>query len=1162
MIATIPDARHALPPIVLSRPGPYRNGDVVAATWTLRNFGDAEATGAKIRFELDPGLIVETDLSKIPGCEPANVRNAFHTVDEFRETPPVGVPLLDLAPGAAITITFALRIGSATTAESLRIQAVLTTAESQEYTSPYTPIAMRLEPSLVVGDPTVVTIKANNQQFGLRLNVANQGGLPASGVKIRIPIPLGVDVADPMLPPAGRFSFDRGANALNIELADIAPYSKADIGLQFQANVSLVGDIVQIADVTVTSPSRGTLCLEPVDAKLERAVDFSHSLVTIEPGPYVEAGSMVEVFVHLHNRGRSAAKDVRLAVSLPSALIYSSGSLSINGAPDTRRDDPTAIAIPVVRAHTTTVVRLMAIVKAPAENETRFTVAATIDGSLEIAPYEFAVRSHPDFPSEENYVWIDAPCTIEPQAARTVLVKIRNTGTDLSRQVRIRLDAPEITFTAASILIDGAESPATIIPIRGSNTRASSAVDLGTLGPQEERIVGVAITAPETFLHGAAFPLKCFLRHDGQPEMEIGELTFVGRSFPRISATRSSIKSQRTDNVRIGQARNLSISLKNDGSDVAVDTRVSLDLPKGIRIERASGADLLDDHSILFHDIPAQASSEATVTLRINDISAGDSLIEIHPRVSGERINTIDLAPLALPTNSQSFLDEVLVDATPTEQDAALMVRLRFKNIGDGAANQILVHSDSLTGYASSTTSYNGQLLRDIKGQSPLAYGLALPPVAPGEVVDITFAVNPKSEEAFVPRFHVESEDQEPFECQGTPYRPALKHRFVQGFLDAGATARIHLPGDYLERERAFRENVVEADFRRVETTSDSPVPPPNAASPHPVPSEEPNVFVAPEARIDPDDAEDVAFVESQDVAFIAVPQQPQDESPTAPIDSTPTLSVPYQPTVSPSDDEDEEEVSIVDAKPTAAAHAEDRDTGSAPLRFGSQQRLRGPHALLTLDQPRLERIKSTVDLLFRNDRLGWYRHQFAMRLFAPDQLLGVEPDVDDAWQSIVNSLAQDAMIPLMRLVIPSFEPSLDWAKGFAHENALGAIGTLVQTMPGLVNAEGVYPAPRLERDQLTGRIRIGIFSFFADQPKPSVHQLNAVLPELIPDTSVSWPNLGTALALYRDILGESFKSIVYMADERRHERMLTAPSQDLDDALQHVRLVIENEVA
>jgi hypothetical protein len=1144
MNAMSPEMRHTLPPIVLSRPGPYRNGDIVTGTWTLRNFGDAESNGAKVRFDIDAGLTLLPDRTSIPGCTQELVPEAFYTPDIYRDMTPAGVPIKDLAPGAAITITFALEIGKRTTNENLSVQVTLST-EGDTFTSPPTYIPMRLMPRIVVPKPEILTIKGNNQHFGLRFTVENQGGIEESAVRIHVPIPTGVTVASPIVPDGARIVLDKAGNSVGINLPHVAPYDKTEFGLQFQTTDQVVGDIIQVTGISVESESCGIIYVDPIVARLERSISFSQSALVLEPGPYVDAGRMMDVELHVHNDGRSAANDVPVSITLPHALIYASGSLSINGAPDTRRDDPSSIMVSLVRAHTTTIIRLKAMVRAPAENESRHEVRATIDG-MEVPAYEFAVRAMPHFPPEENYMWLEAPLSIEPQTEREIFVKIANTGTETSRHVRLRLDTPDLALTNATVTAEEETRDVTVIPIRGNTARASSAIDLGTLGPQEVRLIAIKLHAPETFMNDARFPFTCYLRHDGNNEMRIGELTFIGRSIPRISEEKSYVRSQRTENLRIGQTRNLSLYLKNEGSDSATDISVDLGLPPGIDIEHIFGAQLQSDNTILFPEIPAQASSEAAITLRINDISSGDGVIEIFPRVSGERISTIHLAPLSLTTTSQSFLDEVLVEARPVDHESTINVHLQFKNIGDGPAKNIIVHTKNLNGYAHNSTAYNGMLLRDIKGQSPLSFGLVLAPVPPGDIVDITFAVNPKFDEPYTPLFYVESDDQEPFECQGIAYRPALKHRFVQSYLETHEEP-VALTGGVERRERSLDPiDVTDVEYVEIEETQPIPAIEDERESHEPV--VEADAIVSVDTPTETDlTPEGPGSDENDDLVEIA--QSPEESGSAAEPEDESTSSDDVDFTTLPEMISPPVEVPIEVAK-------------SSPLRFTATKRLHGPYSVLTLDVARLGRIKTTNDTLLKRTDLGWYRHVFGMRLFVPDRLLGVEPEVEAAWEQIYEALAKDFSVPLMRLILPVFEPEIDWAKSFDRPELPRPLETIVRAMPDLIKANDSYLEPELGERDIIGKIRTDSFDFFDDSMKTSVHQLNAIIPDMIPDTSATWPAIGEALNDYRNQLAESFKSIAYMSDERRHERMLSAPHDEMDEAFEHLQLLIENEVS
>ena len=772
-----------LPPITFSPEGPYRCGDVVTATWTLRNWGDSVTNGMQLRFVTTSNISIIKERSRIPGTQPEELHKAFLQDTEEGE----GILLKDLEPGDSITAIVAFKIGQVRSDEDISLQVVVDTNSGDRLRSIKSKVEVRLAPRITVPTPEIYGLKSDNQNFAVRLTVNNNGGLAEKNVEIQIPIPNVVEVGEPMLPAGASVDFNQEDRIMRIKLESVPPYQHEEIGLQFRASSLLVGDVVELTDVIITSPSSGSFYLEPIQVKLDRHVDFSNSALVIEPGPYVESGSQVLVSLHVHNHGRSAARNIPVSILLPASLIYAPGSLSINGAYDSRRDDLTEIVLPLVRAHTTTLITLNATVKSPITNQERSLIQATVD-TEEIKSLEIAAESKPDFPAEENYAFVEEPQTVEPHAEREVIIKITNTGTEVSRQVRVRIDASEISINRAVVEIDNKKTTVGIIPIF-RNGIPSAAIDLGEIGPQENRIVRLSITAPETFLHGTEFPLICYLRYDGNEEIVLDKLTFVGRSFPKISQENSVVKSPRMGPLRIGQPRNIAVHIQNEGSDVATRVRVKLDLPSSLKIERVSGAEKEGD-TLLFHDIPPQSSSEATVTIRMTGTGTGDGTIEIHPVVSGERMNTVHLNPLILSTTSQSFIDEANIETIPMDIESALLVRMTFRNIGDGEANNVVIHSTSLEGYAINTTTLDGNIMRDIKGQSPLTYGLALPPISPGHAVEITYTVNP-SDQAYTPEFIIESDDQETVYVKGKTYQAKLKHHFVPQYIGTDATKRL-----------------------------------------------------------------------------------------------------------------------------------------------------------------------------------------------------------------------------------------------------------------------------------------------------------------------------------------------------------------------------------
>ena len=1327
-----------LPPITLSPDGPYRCGDSVTATWSLRNWGNSTTTGLRLKFVLPTGVSVIYERSRIPGISGEDLPKAFVPRPDGGE----GVLIRDLAPGDGITAVIGLKVGRVHLGQDLWIQAVTDTKSGDRLMSQKTEIPVRLSARLSVPQPTPYTIKSDSQNFGMKIVVVNDGGVPDKDVLIEIPIPSVVEVGEPALPEEASVDFDRENAIMRIKLGNVPAYQKQEIGLQFRANEYLVGDRLEIIDIVVTSPSSGSFNLEPVPVQMDAHVDFSNSAIIVEPGPYVKSGSQVMVTVHVHNHGRSAAKDIVTSVELPECLIYAPGSLALNGAHDARKDDLSNVIIPVIRARTTTTLSFYATVRSPITNQARFLVKAKVDG-IDITPLEIASESSPDFPAEENYLFMEGPQTVEPHAEREVMIKVTNAGTETSRGVRIRVDAPEISINRAVVAIDGGHKSVAIIPIFRGNS-PSSAIDLGEIGPQEERIVKLSVTAPETFVHGTEFPLHCYIRHDSGTEEILGEMVFTGRSFPRISQTESIVKSQRMGPLRVGQPRNISVLLRNSGSDVARNVRVFLDLPSSLRIEGVFGAKQ-ENNILVFNEIPAQSSSEATITLRMTGTGTGDGTIEIHPVVSGERMNTIDLEPLVLTTASQSFIDDVRIETINIENDSSLMVRMTFKNIGDGEANNIIVSSEPVEGYAINTTTFDGKKIRDIMGKSPLSYGLSLTPIQPGTETEITFIVN-LGDKTYIPTFKIESDDQDEMTVKGKPYQAPLKDVFMPQYLtnDSQKSARAltgTIDSGYqnpnkinIENKTAEEEIILKKEaIKEVSPSQDVFIMPPayvenptnnddhvkieEKQNNHDDSSHDFNIFNQSKSESDNIEEKNIYFrkedfleknennetVIKQEIEDVKTKEQPVEEtSSLVPaeylnenhiekphdlqsekanedlnksdaiviVSDAATITEELLPVNHPESENNQsenktfedkvEEIKNIsqehtqevstDLTPTKSleevhaeevhveevhaeevhaeeahveeAHAEEKHAEekhveeahaeetiknqeydsikskpknnwedeiifrpesrfrpkiksefptedsstiignrSSRLRVGSIERVTAPVIIAKYDKARIDQIRSTVEILFKKEEIGWYRHILATRLFVADRIVGTDPKVENAWMEILTTTKRDIKVPLMRLVMPNWSPDMTWVNSIGSNESLAATEVLMSEIPGIIRSGSIIPAPKINDDEIASSLQLGNFGFFDANEEMSTAFFDTLLPEMMPIGGSKWEKFGESLQKYRDALSKIFKTNAYKSEILRYEQMIRSQNDELDKALKDIIIAIESEM-
>jgi hypothetical protein len=192
----------------------------------------------------------------------------------------------------------------------------------------------------------------------------------------------------------------------------------------------------------------------------------------------------------------------------------------------------------------------------------------------------------------------------------------------------------------------------------------------------------------------------------------------------------------------------------------------------------------------------------------------------------------------------------------------------------------------------------------------------------------------------------------------------------------------------------------------------------------------------------------------------------------------------------------------------------------------------------------RARRFVHVVDKLFTIDRLGWYRHVFAMRLLLPDAI----DCADDVGTSegmrlldvVRTSTSETLGRPLLAAFMPNFAVSAEWLETIDTPALARALGDL---RGAIVPFAGAPRASRaLDRVSCVGTISR------ADVDGDNVTCVDAFVATLIPSCAAD-PLLAAHLDAYRSALADVFSQTSRSAEAVRLGRMCE-PNHALDDRL------------
>ena len=117
---------------------------------------------------------------------------------------------------------------------------------------------------------------------------------------------------------------------------------------------------------------------------------------------------------------------------------------------------------------------------------------------------------------------------------------------------------------------------------------------------------------------------------------------------------------------------------------------------------------------------------------------------------------------------------------------------------------------------------------------------------------------------------------------------------------------------------------------------------------------------------------------------------------------------------------------------PSPEPGAETRASVAAlPRRPDATANTRGVQTRLSWSADRVRRFVQVSDKLFTVDRLGWYRHAFAMRLLVPDEVSCGDSEADrevaQHLRALRNATAETLGRPLLAAFMPNFSVTPEW---------------------------------------------------------------------------------------------------------------------------------------
>ena len=466
-------------------------------------------------------------------------------------------------------------------------------------------------PTLPEGLRTLVVSPDRELEPGMTVRATftfrNQGGAPATGVRVRFNLPDGlvylvgtgqldgVDLDD----EAGNSPLLARSGA---HIGDVAPGQERRIEIAY----SVAGAIENGTTIELQA-AVASFEVPPVGSNVVRLIARSRpqlrnalTTIAIEPRSEPAPGTEAQITVRLHNAGESSARDVVVVAPIPEHATYVPNSARVNGReierdfglPFDRLYAPIVAPSLAASASATLVYRVR--IASPLEDGTaivaRAQVASQETAAFEIEPATLVVRAAPDFGDDRTTFVVEPAHDVRPGQRVTLVLTAHNAGTAAAESVSATLALPDALLPVrGASQIDGR-------PVRES--KKGLLFDLGRIDADESVELRCEAVVSAPLPEGTTLDLTATLAwQPGEGAERRFERTVAIRAEPALAARRNTIARAGAETVHPGEELEATIVLANDGSAAASDVVLHLRLDPAleeVRLYERNGRVTLD----------------------------------------------------------------------------------------------------------------------------------------------------------------------------------------------------------------------------------------------------------------------------------------------------------------------------------------------------------------------------------------------------------------------------------------------------------------------------------------------------------------------------------------------------------------------------------------
>jgi uncharacterized repeat protein (TIGR01451 family) len=418
----------------------------------------------------------------------------------------------------------------------------------------------------------------------------NQGGAPATGVRVRFNLPDGlVYLVGTGQLDAVSLDDEQGNSPLlsrsGAHIGDVGPGEERRIEISY----SVAGAIENGTTIELQA-AVASFEVPPVGSNIVRLIARSRpQLQNALTGISIEAraepvpGAEAQITVRLHNAGESSAHDVVVVAPVPEHTRYVPNSARVNGR-EIERD----LGLPYDRVHAPIVTANLAA-SASATLIYRVRIASSLhDGTPIVAraqiasqetaafaldPASLVVRSTPDFDDDRTTFTVEPAYDVRPGQRVTLWLGAFNAGSAAAENVTATIELPEtLAPVRGATLIDSR-------PIKEPKKREALTFDLGRVDSEERVDLVCEAIVISPLADGSSIQVAATLGWETPRESNSTrrfERSIAIHSEPALAPRRNSIVRTNGEVIKPGEEVEASITIANEGSASATDAVLHL----------------------------------------------------------------------------------------------------------------------------------------------------------------------------------------------------------------------------------------------------------------------------------------------------------------------------------------------------------------------------------------------------------------------------------------------------------------------------------------------------------------------------------------------------------------------------------------------------------